>query len=544
MSAGDPIYLDYAASTPLAPEVAQAMAAALQPGRAANPGSPHRYGAEAAAALERARAQVAALIGAESRAIHFTGSATEANNLALIGGARACRRPGEPPGHLIASSIDHSSIREPLAALAREGWAVTLLTPDGEGRILPAALRAALRADTALVALTHVNNELGVLQPLQALGSICRERGIRVHLDAAQAAARCPIEVRELPVDSLSLSAHKLYGPSGIGALWLRRRPRARVLPLTYGGGQEGGVRPGTPAVHQAIGFGTAARLARARLQTDAAAADALHALLRRELRRVGGLRWNGRDGPAVPGIVSLTVAGVDGEALVAALAPRLALSRGAACAASSGEPSPVLRALGHDDAAAAATLRLSFGRYSTPAQLRQAAALLRRAITRLRAAAPEPIPAVAESIEGATRAGAASPVSPEAGPCGAPRRLPVEVGSWPPGPGVATGSGGAGQVRVQLQLRWVHDRLVATRYRVLGPPALARLAAHALGTLGPAASVDSGALGWAEALRLPAETRGLALVVEDALHAALAELEAHARRHGNAGKRDAAPLS
>lgn len=542
MSAGSaPIYLDYAASTPLAPEVAQAMAAALQPGLAANPGSPHRYGAEAAAKLERARAQVAALIGAEPRAIHFTGSATEANNLALIGGARTCRRPGQPPGHLIASRIDHSSIREPLAALAREGWAVTLLAPDREGRILPAALRAALREDTVLVALTHVNNELGVIQPLQALGAICRERGIRVHIDAAQAAARCPIDVGELPVDSLSLSAHKLYGPTGIGALWLRRRPRTRVLPLTYGGGQEGGLRPGTPAVHQAVGFGVAARLARIRRQADATEAQALHTLLRRELRCLGGLRWNGIDGPAVPGIVSLTVAGVDGEALIAALTPRLALSRGAACAATSGEPSPVLWALGHDDAAAAATLRLSFGRYSTPAQIRQAAGLLRRTIVRLRAAAaPEPPMAAPMSVDGALAGSAEAPV--EAGAIVGRARLPVEVGSWPAGPGVATGVASAERARLQLQLRLARGRIVAARYRVLGPPALARLTAHALGALAPAspaAPMGAGALDWAAALQLPAEARGLALVVEDALQAALGE----ARHGGYAGKRAPAPL-
>ena len=540
MSIGSPpVYLDYAASTPLAPEVAQAMAGALQPGRAANPGSPHGYGAEAAATLERARAQVAALIGAEPRAVHFTGSATEANNIALIGGAWACRRPGDRPGHLIASRIDHSSIREPLAALVRQGWALTLLAPDRAGRILPAALRAALREDTVLVALTHVNNELGVMAPLQALGAICRERGIRVHLDAAQAAARCPIDVDALPVDSLSLSAHKLYGPTGIGALWLRRRPRTRVLPLTYGGGQEGGMRPGTPAVHQAVGFGVAARLARARREADAADAQALHTLLRRELRWLGGLRWNGVDELAVPGIVSLTVAGVDGEALIAALTPRLALSRGAACAAASGEPSPVLRALGHDDAAAAATLRLSFGRYSTPAQIRQAAGLLRRAIVRLRAAAtPEPPIAGPVSVDGAIAGSVEGRV--EGSAWAGRARLPVEVGSWPAGPGVATGVATAEQVRLQLQLRLVRGRIVAARYRVLGPPALARLTAHALGALAQPAPPGTGALDWAEALQLPAEARGLALVVEDALQGALGE----ARHGGGAGKRAPASLS
>jgi cysteine desulfurase len=381
------IYLDYAASTPVDPAVAAAMAGALaDPALAANASAVgHSAGRRVAALVEAARADVAALIGAEPREIVFTSGATEADNLAVLGAARFRRGRGR---HIVTSLAEHRAVIEAARALEREGWRVTWLQPDPAGGIAPEAVAAALQPDTTLVSLMHANNETGAVTDVAAIGALCRARDVLFHVDAAQSAARLPIDVRTQAIDLLSLSAHKLYGPKGIGALFIAGGHPGRVEPLFFGGGQERGLRPGTLPTHQVIGFGLACRLARERGGADRVRELALRERLATACRGEPGVLLNA-DVPGTAGhILSVSVAGVEGESLFAALEP-LAVASGSACASPTGEPSYVLRVLGRTAAEAQASVRFSLGRGTVEGDVDAAAGAFLAAVRRLRAESP-----------------------------------------------------------------------------------------------------------------------------------------------------------
>jgi cysteine desulfurase len=386
VSAPGPVYLDYAATTPVDPRVAAAMASCLTlEGDFGNASSGHVFGRGAAGRIERARAQVAALIGAAAEEIVFTSGATESNNLAVLGAARANADRGR---HLVTARTEHKAVLDPCKHLEKEGFRVTYLTPQRSGVVTPAALAAALRPDTQLVSLMGVNNEIGVLQDLAAIGALCRERGVALHSDCAQAAGKVPLDVGALPVDLVSFTAHKLYGPKGIGALYVRRTARGLLQPLMYGGGQEHGWRPGTLATHQIVGFGAACELAARELPAEAPRLLELRERLWRSLGALGGVHLNGADAPRVPGILNVSFEGVEGESLVSGLGG-LAVSTGAACNSASAEASYVLRALGRDALLAGSSLRFSVGRFTQSADVDFAAAAVRHEVSRLRALSP-----------------------------------------------------------------------------------------------------------------------------------------------------------
>jgi cysteine desulfurase len=378
------VYLDYAATTPVDPRVAQEMAGCLTvDGVFANPASVHAHGRRAAEWVEQARGQVAALIKAEPAEILWTGGATEANNLAILGAARFYGRRGR---HILSVATEHKSVLGPLAALAREGFQIEYLPTDEQGRVAPAGLAAALRSDTVLVSIMHVNNETGTVQDLAALAVVLAKSQALFHVDAVQSAGRLALDLGTLPVDLLSLSAHKLYGPKGVGALYVRRRPRVRLAPVLFGGEQEQGARPGTVPVHQVVGMGAAYRLAAEQGARDSAHARTLLGRLWAGLEPLGGILRNGS--AEAPHILNLSFVGVHGEALAAEL-PRLSVATGSACTAASGSPSHVLRALGRPDALAHASLRFSGGSYRTEQDIDSAVEMIRSALLRLRALSP-----------------------------------------------------------------------------------------------------------------------------------------------------------
>ena len=381
------IYLDNQATTPMDPRVRAAMAP-YEDERYGNAASrQHSFGWEAAAAVKLARAAVAALIGAAPGEIVFTSGATESNNLALKGAAEAYAERGR---HLVSCATEHPSVLDPLQALARRGWEVTVLGVDGEGRLDLAALRAALRPDTVLVSLMAANNEIGLLHPIAEIGALTRERGILFHVDAAQAAGKIPLDVEAMKIDLLSLSAHKLYGPKGVGALYLRRRePRVRLDPQLHGGGHEKGLRSGTLNVPGIVGLGAAARLAAAEMAEEAARLaelrDALFAGLTEGLE---GVQLNGARVPRLPGNLNLSFAGVDADGLLMRLRG-IALSSASACSTASEAPSHVLAAMGLDPARAAGALRFSLGRFTTGEEIASTVAAVAAAVRDLRAADP-----------------------------------------------------------------------------------------------------------------------------------------------------------
>ena len=407
----DHVYLDYAATTPVDPAVAAAMATCLTiDGDFGNASSAtHVFGYRAAVRVETARAQVAALIGAEPDEITFTSGATESNNLAILGMARSNADRGR---HVITTRIEHKAVLDPFKRLEREGFAVTYLTPDRQGILDVEALRTALRPDTILVSVMHVNNEIGVIEDIGALGGLCRERGVAFHTDAAQAVGKIPVDVRTLPVDFLALTAHKIYGPKGSGALYARRPSRPLLKPLLFGGGQERGLRPGTLPTHQIVGLGAACDLIRSQMPAEQGRLSTLRERLWKGLADLGGTHLNGAGAPRVPGILNVSFEGVEGESLVTSLA-ELAVSTGSACNSASEEPSYVLRSLGRDSQLAQSSLRFSFGRFTTVADVDTAIVAVRREVTRLRALSPasedlsgsgEPGFAVAEEAELAER--------------------------------------------------------------------------------------------------------------------------------------------
>jgi len=382
-----PVYLDYAASWPVHPEVAAAMAACLGPdGPHANPSSAHAEGNRAAAAIDRARKQVAALVGAPPESIVFTSGATESDNLALLGAARAGRPRGR---HLITSRTEHKAVIDACRQLEREGFEVTWLRPGTDGRVTAAQVEQALRADTLAVSVMHGNNEIGVVNDVAGIGALCRRRGVLFHVDAAQGVGKLPVDVAAWQADLVAFTAHKLGGPKGIGALYVRPEPRPPLQPLQFGGGHERGYRSGTLATHQVVGFGLACEIAGADLEAEERRVRGLRERLWTRLQAAGDVWRNGGAGPSLPGILNVGFAGIEGESLLWHLEGSVLASSGSACSSASAEPSYVLKALGLSDLGCQASLRLSLGRWTREADVDQAAEALLAAVERLRAMAP-----------------------------------------------------------------------------------------------------------------------------------------------------------
>ncbi|WP_408432955.1 IscS subfamily cysteine desulfurase [Paraburkholderia fungorum] len=380
-----PIYLDYSATTPVDERVAEKMIPYLTErfGNAAS--RSHAYGWDAERAVENARAEVAALLNADPREIVWTSGATESNNLAIKGTAEFLRGRGR---HLITAKTEHKAVLDTMRALERDGFEVTYLDVRESGLIDIDTLVAALRPDTILVSLMLVNNEIGVVQPLETVGRRCRERGIVFHIDATQAPGKLAIDVLALNAGLMSVTAHKVYGPKGIGALFVSRKPRVRLAAQIHGGGHERGMRSGTLATHQIVGMGEAFRLARLQMAEDNARIRDLRDRLLQGLEPIGQTFRNGDATQAVPHIVNLSFNFVEGESLIMAIKD-LAVSSGSACTSASLEPSYVLRALGRSDELAHSSIRFSIGRFTTAEEIDYATALLRDKVARLRDMSP-----------------------------------------------------------------------------------------------------------------------------------------------------------
>lgn len=386
-----PIYLDNAATTPLAPSVLAAMQAELEQCYA-NPASSHALGRQAAQGVSQARLTVAQLVGASAQEIVWTSGATEANNLAIKGVADFYARQQRKPGHIITAHTEHKAVVDPVRDLEKQGWRVTWLAPDAKGHINLSVLSEAICPDTALISLMHVNNEVGVIHDIAAVGALARQHGITLHVDAAQSLGKLPVDVNTLGVDLLSMSAHKLNGPKGIGALYVRQRPKARLLAQIHGGGHEQNLRSGTLVPHQIAGFAAACALA----GSDRAAQQTYMAHLRdvlwHKLQTLPEIVRNGCADQTVAGILNVSVSGVDGEALLAGVTGgenALAVSSGSACSAARAESSYVLRALGRPSELAGASLRLSLGRFNTQEDVDVAAEKILFEVQRLRALSP-----------------------------------------------------------------------------------------------------------------------------------------------------------
>ena len=379
------IYLDYAATTPVDPAVAEQMIPYLVE-RFGNPASrTHSYGWQAEAAVEAARVQVAELIGADAKEIIWTSGATESDNLAIKGAAHFHRAKGN---HLVTLATEHKAVLDPIRELEREGFTATYLNPRSNGLLDLDTFIRALTPQTILVSVMLVNNEIGVIQDVAAIGAICRERGILFHVDAAQAVGKVPIDLKVLPVDLLSLSAHKVYGPKGIGALYVRRRPRVHLAPLIHGGGHERGLRSGTLPTHQIVGMGAAYRLAGELMASENQRIRGLRDRLLAGIADIDEVYLNGDLEARVPHNLNLSFNFVEGESLMMALY-ELAISSGSACTSASLEPSHVLRAIGRSDELAHSSLRITLGRYTTAADIDRVVALLKDKVGRLRELSP-----------------------------------------------------------------------------------------------------------------------------------------------------------
>jgi cysteine desulfurase len=378
-----PVYLDNSATTPVDPRVAEKMMACLtQDGNFGNPASrSHLFGWRAEEAVEDARLQVATLINADSREIVWTSGATEANNLALKGVAHAYRQKGR---HIITSMIEHKAVLDPCKQLEKEGFEVTYLQPDSHGVISPNQVEEALREDTILVSLMHGNNELGVLTDIVTIGKLTRSRGVFLHVDAAQTTGKVAIDVNAMNVDLMSLTAHKTYGPKGIGALYVRRSPKIKLEAQIHGGGHERGMRSGTLATHQIVGMGEAFRLAGALMVVDCERIQSLRERLWLSLSDMIGVHLNGDSDQRVAGVINVGFSDVDGEVLLMSLSD-IAVSSGSACTSASLEPSYVLRAIGLAEDLAHSSLRLSVGRFTTEEEIDFVAETIKNAVTRLR---------------------------------------------------------------------------------------------------------------------------------------------------------------
>ncbi len=382
------VYMDYAATTPTDPRVIERMIEFMGPtaefGNAAS--RSHAYGWKAEEAVEAARGQVAELIGADAREIVWTSGATESDNLAIKGAAHFY---AEQRGrHIITSRIEHKAVLDSCRQLEREGFELSYLEPDANGLVSAQAVAEALRDDTVLVSLMHANNEIGTVNDIEAIGAVTRERGVLFHCDAAQSAGKIPLNVERAQVDLLSLSAHKIYGPKGIGALYVRRRPRVRITAQQHGGGHERGMRSGTLATHQIVGMGAAMALAAQEMPIEAARLAALRSRLWDGVKDIEQVFLNGHPERRLPGLLNISINFVEGESLLMALKD-VAVSSGSACTSTSLEPSYVLRALGLDDELAHSSLRFSMGRYTTEAEVDQVLEQLHSAVERLRALSP-----------------------------------------------------------------------------------------------------------------------------------------------------------
>lgn len=382
-----PIYLDYAATTPVDPRVATAMAECLTiESNFGNPASrSHQFGWKAEEAVENARRNVADLLNADPREIVWTSGATEADNLAIKGAAHFYHRKGK---HIVTSKIEHKAVLDSCRQLEREGYEVTYLDPDSNGLISPETVEEALRPDTILVSLMHVNNEIGVVNDIDAIGEVTRRHKVVFHVDAAQSAGKLDIDLEKMQVDLMSLTAHKLYGPKGIGALYVRRKPRVRIEPQIHGGGHERGMRSGTLATHQIVGMGEAYRIAREEMHEEARRTLALRDRLLRGLEDIEEVYVNGDLTHRSPGNLNISFNFVEGESLMMALR-ELALSSGSACTSASLEPSYVLRALGRNDELAHSSLRISIGRFTTEEDIDYAIERIHYAVAKLRELSP-----------------------------------------------------------------------------------------------------------------------------------------------------------
>ncbi len=380
-----PIYLDYSATTPVDPRVAEKMIPWLT-GNFGNPASrSHSYGWEAEKAVEEARAQVAALVNADPKEIIWTSGATESDNLAIKGAANFYKGKGR---HIITVKTEHKAVLDTVRELERQGFEATYLDVQENGLIDLDALRAAIRPDTILMSVMMVNNEIGVIQPIAEIGEICREKGIVFHVDAAQATGKVEIDLAALKVDLMSFSAHKTYGPKGVGALYVRRKPRVRLEAQMHGGGHERGLRSGTLAPHQIVGMGEAFRLAREEMTEESRRISALQTRLLKGLEKIEETYVNGDLKQRVPHNLNVSFAYVEGESLMMAIKD-IAVSSGSACTSASLEPSYVLRALGRDDELAHSSIRFSFGRFTTEEEIDYTIDLLNRKIGKLRELSP-----------------------------------------------------------------------------------------------------------------------------------------------------------
>lgn len=382
-----PVYFDYAATTPVDPRVAQKMSECLMAeGNFGNPASrSHKFGWEAEEAVELARQQVADLLHCDPREIVWTSGATESDNLAIKGVAQFYKTRGK---HIVTSKIEHKAVLDPCRHLEKEGFEVTYLEPGEDGLITPQQVADAIREDTTLVSIMHVNNEIGVVNDIAGIGEICREAKVFFHVDAAQSAGKMPIDLSQLKVDLMSLSAHKMYGPKGVGVLFVSRKPRVRLEAQMHGGGHERGMRSGTLATHQLVGMGEACRIAGAEMQEEGTRILKLRERLWDGLREMEEVYANGDLNAHLPGIINMSFNFVEGESLIMSL-PELAVSSGSACTSASLEPSYVLRALGMNDELAHSSLRFSIGRFTTEADVDQAIDQVRQAVEKLRDLSP-----------------------------------------------------------------------------------------------------------------------------------------------------------
>jgi cysteine desulfurase len=382
-----PIYMDYSATTPVDPRVAEKMCSYLTPeGKFGNAASrSHAFGWEAEDAVDQARRQVADLINADPKEIVWTSGATESDNLAIKGAAHFYHKRGR---HIVTSKTEHKAVLDTCRQLERDGFEVTYLDPQPDGLIDLGKLESALRDDTILVSIMHVNNEIGVIQDIAAIGEMTRARKILFHVDAAQSAGKVPIDLERMKVDLMSLSAHKIYGPKGMGALYVRRKPRVRLEAQMHGGGHERGMRSGTLATHQIVGMGEAFRIAQEEMAMENERVLALRRRLWDGLKDMEQVVLNGDEENRVAGNLNLSFAFVEGESLIMALKD-LAVSSGSACTSASLEPSYVLRALGREDELAHSSIRFTLGRFTTAEEVDYAIARIREQVDRLRELSP-----------------------------------------------------------------------------------------------------------------------------------------------------------
>jgi len=382
-----PIYLDYSATTPVDPRVAKVMCDYLtMDGNFGNPASrSHAFGWQAEEAVEQARADVAALVNADPKEIIWTSGATESDNLAIKGAAHFYQKKGK---HIVTAKTEHKAVLDTCRQLEREGFEVTYLDPESDGLIDLDKLQGALREDTTLVSIMHVNNEIGVIQDIKAIGEITRERGILFHVDAAQSAGKAPIDLKDVKVDLMSFSGHKVYGPKGIGALYVRRKPRARIEAQMHGGGHERGMRSGTLPTHQIVGMGEAFRIAKEEMAAENERVRMLRDRLLDGLQDIEEVYVNGDLEKRVPHNLNISFNFVEGESLIMALKD-LAVSSGSACTSASLEPSYVLRALGRNDELAHSSIRFTIGRFTTEEEIDYTIDLLHQKIDKLRELSP-----------------------------------------------------------------------------------------------------------------------------------------------------------